>query len=218
VHNLFDGGADPGASRMVPALGRAVRWMEAHCDLLVFTGDWHSYADEEIDAEAPDALRGTYPPHCMGLSDDPAERAGAALHRAVAPHDPLVMARGVSDEEAASLADHALDQRRAVFIQKNRFNVFEGNPAVDAFLARLRKRLGARLEIYMAGVARDVCVAQAVEGMLAPARGYAVTVVTDATWGLGLEEEAVTLARWAQAGAALITTRGLELRSRAAAA
>jgi nicotinamidase-related amidase len=217
VHNLFDQGEDAGASRILPALVRTVEWMQRSCEVVVFTGDWHAWDDDEIDAVAPDALRGTYPPHCMGLSDDPAERAGAELHPALRPLDPLVLARGSSDADAVRLAERALRERRAVFIQKNRFDVFAGNPAVDAFLARLRELLGARTELYVAGVARDVCVTQAVEGMLAPQRGYAVTVVTDATCGLGLEDEAVTLARWARAGAALITTAGLELRARAAA-
>jgi nicotinamidase-related amidase len=102
-----------------------------------------------------------------------------------------------------------------VFIHKNRFDVFAGNPATDAFLRELGSRLGAPLEIYVAGVARDVCVKNAVEGMLEP-RGYPVTVITDATWGLGLETEAESLARWTGQGAALITTRGLELRTRRA--
>jgi hypothetical protein len=32
------------------------------------------------------------------------------------------------------------------------------------------------------------------------ARGLEVTVLKDATWGLGLEEEEKTLARWARKG------------------
>ena len=63
------------------------------------------------------------------------------------------------------------------------------------------------------GVARDVCVKHAVEGLLHPSRGCWVTLVTDATWGLGLEPEAESLARWTRDGAALLTTRGLELRA-----
>ncbi|MCH7659762.1 MAG: hypothetical protein IH933_04000, partial [Euryarchaeota archaeon] len=33
--------------------------------------------DAEIDPHAPNPQAGTYPPHCMGRSDDPDERAGA---------------------------------------------------------------------------------------------------------------------------------------------
>ena len=217
VHDLFDGGKDPGAKLCVPALTRAVRWMEAHCDVVVFTGDWHAYDDAEIDTEAPDAAKGTYPPHCMGLSPDAAEREGAEIIAPIRPRGAVVLERDATPADAAGVVRRAVEERRPIFIHKSRFSVFEGNPATDALLEALRERLGAPLEIYVAGVARDVCVKGAVEGMLEPHRAYPVTVITDATWGLGLETEAESLKRWSDAGAALITTRGLELRARAAA-
>ena len=212
VHDLFDGGADPGARLAVPAIERAVRWMERNCDVMVYTGDWHAHGDEEIDPVAPDASKGTYPPHCMGLSPDPEERRGAEIIASIRPLNPVVLERDATAADAHEVARRAVEERRPVFIRKSRFSVFEGNAATDALLRALQERLGARLEVYVAGVARDVCVRQAVEGMLDPLRGYAVTAITDATWGLGLEDEATSLKRWADAGAALITTKGLELR------
>lgn len=213
VHDLFDAGADPGARRIVPALVRATAWMRAHCDALVYTGDWHAPDDAEIDAVAPDAAKGTYPPHCMGLSPDPAERAGAEIIDEIRPHDPLVLPRDATDDDARHTARRALDEGRPVFIHKSRFSVFEGNPAADAFVRALREGLGGDVEVYVVGVARDVCVKGAVEGMLDPLRGVPVTLVTDATWGLGIEPEAESLRRWMEAGAALVTTHGLELRA-----
>jgi nicotinamidase-related amidase len=215
VHDLFDGGKDPGATQILPALVRAVEWMHAHCAVVVYTGDWHAYGDEEIDPVAPDAAKGTYPPHCMGLSDDAAEREGAQVIAEIRPEDPVVLARDAGDEDAREVARTALRERRPIFIHKSRFSVFEGNPATDALLDALRERLGA-LEFVVAGVARDVCVKGAVEGFLDPARRQPVTLVTDATWGLGLESEAESLARWMAGGAALVTTRGLALRVPAA--
>lgn len=212
VHDLFDGGKDPGARLAVPAIERAARWMERNCDVVVYTGDWHAYGDAEIDTVAPDAQKGTYPPHCMGLSPDPAEREGAEIIAPIRPADPLVLERDASDEQAREVARRAVEERRPVFVHKSRFDVFTGNPSTDAFLRALGERLGAPLEVYVAGVARDVCVREAVEGMLEEGRGLGVTVVTDATWGLGLEPEAVSLKRWSDAGAALVTTRGLERR------
>jgi nicotinamidase-related amidase len=214
VHDLFDGGKDPGAKRIVPQLVAVVRWMETNCDVVVFTGDWHAYGDEEIDPVSPDATKGTYPPHCMGLSPDAVEREGARVIAPIRPRDPVVLERDATPADAARVAREAVEERRPIFIHKSRFSVFEGNPATDALLGALRERLGAPLELYVAGVARDVCVKGAVEGMLDPARALPVTVVTDATWGLGLEPEAESLSRWSQAGAALVTTRGLELRDR----
>ncbi len=79
VHDLFNAG-DVGASLATPAIVRTVAWMRDHCDVVVFTGDWHAYGDREIDTESPDATKGTYPPHCMGLSEDPAERSRRGDH------------------------------------------------------------------------------------------------------------------------------------------
>ena len=213
VHDLFDNGEDAGAVQIIPNLVRAVEWMRAECDVMVYTGDWHAYGDEEIDPVSPDATKGTYPPHCMGLSDDAAEREGAQIHASIRPESPIILSRDATEQQAREVAQAAVRERRPIFVQKSRFNVFEGNPAADALVRELKSLLGGRVEIYVAGVARDVCVKQAVEGMLDPLRGYPVTVVTDATWGLGLEEESASLSRWSQAGAALITTRGLELRA-----
>lgn len=210
VHDLFDGGEDRGATQIVPRLVDAVGWMRAHCDAIVYTGDWHAHDDPEIDPVAPDASKGTYPPHCMGLSEDADEREGAFIIPEIRPPNPIILPRDATAADARDAVRLALDEWRPVFIQKSLFSVFEGNPATDALLKAFRDTLGAPLEVFMIGVARDVCVKGAMEGMLE--RRIPVTLVTDATWGLGLESEAESLARWMNGGAALITTRGLELR------
>lgn len=197
VRDLFDD-FDPGAVRIVPALERVTAWMSEHCDVVVYTGDWHGLEDAEIDPVAPDPGRDTYPPHCMGRSPDPAERAGAEVIAEIRPVDPVVLAHDAGEEEARSAARRAVAERRPVFVRKTRFNVFEGNPGADAFVRSLGDALGRRPEFVVIGVARDVCVTQAVDGLLE--RGREVTAVRDATWGLGLEPEEVTLARWAEGG------------------
>ena len=68
VKDLFDD-SDAGAVKIEGKLVQAVAWMREHCEIVVFTGDWHGYDDAEIDTEAPDPERGTYPPHCMGRSE-----------------------------------------------------------------------------------------------------------------------------------------------------
>ena len=211
-------GSDPGAAEVIPALEAAMAWMRAHCDVIVYTGDWHGLGDDEIDPVAPDPAVGTYPPHCMGRSPDPDERAGADVIAQVRPRDPVVLAHDATEDDAVRVARQAVAEGRPVFVRKTRFNVFEGNPACEVFVRSLGEALGARdgvvppagdegparespargLEFVVIGVARDVCVTQAVDGLLA--RGYTVTAVRDATWGLGLEAEAVTLARWAGRG------------------
>jgi len=215
VRDLFDD-SDPGASGIVPALEEATAWMRANCDVLVYTGDWHGLEDAEIDPVAPDPGRGTYPPHCMGRSPDPAERAGAEIIAGIRPVDPVVLVHDADAEAAEAAARRAVTERRPVFVQKTRFNIFEGNSGADAFVRSLGEALGRRLEFVVIGVARDVCVTQAVDGL--QERGYEVTAVRDATWGLGLEAEEVTLARWAERGrvvtvAELLGANGPELRT-----
>ena len=190
--------ADPGAVEIVGTLERAVDWMREHCEVLVFTGDWHGEGDEEIDAKAPDPTEGTYPPHCMGRSEDPDERAGAEIIERIRPQDAIVLPIDADPVTAKGVAERAAVERRPVFIRKKRFDVFVGSSATEPFLEGLEEHLDARLHFVVVGVARDVCVTQAVDGMLA--RDYEVTALSDATWGLGLEPEHVTLARWARKG------------------
>lgn len=197
VRDLFDG-SDPGAAEVIPALEAATAWMRAHCDVIVYTGDWHGLEDDEIDPVAPDPAAGTYPPHCMGRSPDPNERAGAEVIAQIRPRDPVVLAYDATEDAAARVAHKAVAERRPVFVQKTRFDVFQGNAACEAFVRALGEAVGRALEFVVIGVARDVCVTQAVDGL--QARGYAVTAVRDATWGLGLEDEAATLGRWAGRG------------------
>lgn len=196
---------DAGATQVLPAIVRTVAALRERAAVLVYTGDWHTDDDAEIDWTAPD-FRATYPPHCMGASADVALRAGAELLPEVAPREPLVLARDATPAEGAAIARRALATRRPVFIHKSRFSVFEGNAATAAFVDTLAERLGPP-EFVACGVARDVCVTQAVDGL--QALGHHVTVVTDATWGLGLEAEAATLARWTAKGARLVTSARL---------
>ena len=197
VRDLGDD-SDPGAEQVVATLVDAVAWMREHCVVTVFTGDWHALEDDEIDPVRPDPALGTYPPHCMGRSDDAGERAGAEIISEIRPQDPLVLGLESGPEDAVEIARRAVREARPVFIRKTRFDVFEGNAQTEAFLRALTDELGRPPTFVVVGVARDVCVTQAVDGM--QARDYAVTAVSDATWGLGLEPEGVTLRRWAEKG------------------
>ncbi|MFQ5745962.1 MAG: cysteine hydrolase family protein [Gemmatimonadota bacterium] len=197
VRDLFDP-SDQGATLARAGIERAVRWMADHCDALVFTGDWHGLDDAEIDPVAPDPAAGTYPPHCMGRSEDPAEREGAEILESIRPRNPVVLEPDASADDASRAARAALAEGRPLFVRKTRFDVFAGNAGSEALLTALREELGGWPPVYVAGVARDVCVTQAIDGM--QARGYRTVAIRDATWGLGLEPEEETLARWARGG------------------
>jgi nicotinamidase-related amidase len=207
---------DPGAEAVQPELVRAVELLHRHCEGMVFTGDWHGLEDEEIEVHSPDPGRGTYPPHCMGRSPSAAERLGAEIITEIRPDDPLHLDRDASPEEARAVAASAVTVGRPVFIQKDRFSVFEGNRATDEFLAGLSDALdGADLVFHVLGHARDVCVTAFIDGVHAPERrehGHRVIALSDCMAGLGLEPEAETLARWSGAGAEVISLTELERR------
>jgi nicotinamidase-related amidase len=177
---------------------RAVEWMRVNCVTIVFSADWHGADDAEIDSVSPNPSSGTYPPHCMGRSDDPSEREGAEIIAPIRPSDPLVLGRDTDESDIGELARRAATERRPVIIRKNEFDVFTGNPHTESFVKALAETLGMAPEFVVIGVSRDVCVTRAVDGL--QARGYPTIAVQDATWGLGLETESETLARWRRGG------------------
>ena len=203
IHDLFDD-SDPGAVEIIPALEAGTAWMRAHCDVIVYTGDWHGLEDPEIDPVAPGSGPRHLPAALHGAVAGPGGARGGGSDRG----DPAGATRWCWPttrrmRRPRCVARLAVKRSgRPVFVQKTRFNVFEGNRACEAFacetFVRSAGRRGSRargraLEFVVIGVARDVCVTQAVDGL--QARGYAVIAVRDATWGLGLEPEAETLAR-----------------------
>jgi nicotinamidase/pyrazinamidase len=183
---------DPGAVRVIPALERLSAYAREHGILRVGTGDWHTLEHREIDPENPD-FRDTYPPHCM------AGEPGAEKIPETRLRDPLVVPLRASAEEARRAVRRAREENRDLFLQKEEFSCFTGNPATETLLEELDAQA---FVVY--GVALDVCVKAAVEGMLE--RGQPVWVVEDATWGLGLEDSDTLLARWEERGAKRILT------------
>jgi len=136
----------------------------------------------------------------MGLSPDEDERRGAAIVADVNPGaDVVVLPREATVEMARRAAARAVRERQPVFIQKSEFSVFEGNSATDVFLRALRDEIGRPLEFIVCGVATDVCVKGAVDGLLD--RELQVRVLSDATWGLGLLGPEHTFDLWRRRGA-----------------
>jgi nicotinamidase-related amidase len=198
---------DQGAATIVPTLARAVAWLGANCSTVVYTADWHTEDDREIDRTAPD-FRETFPAHCMGAGARIDERAGASIVDAVQPMAAMV----ILDRDAAP-ADADQAARRAalgapVMIRKREFSVFAGQRQTHRFLAALRDALGGTPDIIVCGVATDVCVRLAVEGFLD--HGYRVTVIRDAVWGLGIVPDEQLFANWHARGARIVGLADLE--------
>jgi nicotinamidase/pyrazinamidase len=191
VKDLHDP-TDPGAVQIVPQLQRLSDYAREHGILRVATGDWHSLDHREIDPEHPD-FHDTYPPHCM------AGERGAEKIPETALRDPVVVPLRAEADQARAAVSAALSEGRDIFLRKEEFSCFTGNPATPALIDALEP---AVYVVY--GVALDVCVRFAVEGMLD--RGERVYLVEDATWGLGLEDRDALLRRWAGRGVRLVTT------------
>lgn len=189
---------DAGAVQIVPRLKRLSDYAREHGILRVATGDWHTPEHREIDADAPD-FRETFPPHCM------AGEPGAEKIPETALRDPVVVPLRASAEQARAAVRTARAEGRDLFLQKEEFSCFTGNPATEALLDELA---ADGLVVY--GVALDVCVRHAVEGMLE--RGQRVWLVQDATRGLGLEPREELLRRWQAQGARLVATDELTAR------
>jgi nicotinamidase/pyrazinamidase len=184
--------SDPGAVQIVPALRTLSEYAREHGVLRVATGDWHTLEHREIDAENPD-FRDTFPPHCM------AGERGSEKIPETALRDPVVIPLRAEPEMAREAVRRARAEGRDIFLHKEEFSCFAGNPATDALLQALDAEA-----IVVYGVALDVCVRHAVDGMLD--RGKRVYLVEDATWGLGLEPREALLGAWAGRGVRLVST------------
>ena len=202
VRHLADPNDRTGAEQIIPAVLRLAQWMVQQCRVTAFSGDGHRFEDPEISADEPDFVT-TYPPHCLAYSNDPAERAGAELVKGLPliPHGWQVL-RDASPEQAEQVARSAIEGYGAAYIEKSMFDVWKGNPAMEAFMATVDETLEQKPEIIIAGVAGDVCVAKALDGFLE--RGYPVTVVTDAIYTLNGRDEAL-FTKWTARGATLTT-------------
>lgn len=219
VKNLKDP-EDEGAQKIYGALNTSVQWMQENCDALVFTGDWHGPEDEEI-SNTPDFLN-TYPPHCMGRSEDFGEALGAGLHPCVGPEfvmrSPILWRLpldgnhldgtgfGILFREYIKREETSLP---AIFIEKTKFDVFEGNQSTSDFLASLTE--GESAEIFVCGVATDVCVKFAVDGLIA--RKHDVKIIMDAVYGLGITPPEELFGEWLDKGVGGVLTKDLNLYS-----
>jgi nicotinamidase/pyrazinamidase len=188
---LLEGGKlyVPGAEALIPRLERLTAVARRHGIPVVASADDHRPGDAEL-SDAPDFAT-TYPPHCLhgtpGQAKIPATRVAGAVE--IDP-EPL----------AAEELERRIDEAGGtLLLTKTRFDVFS-NPNTERVVAVLAPK-----HVVVYGVALDVCVDQALEGLWE--RGFrSLTLVTDATLPIDRERGEAVLARWRSRGVEMRTT------------
>lgn len=155
---------------------------------VVNTCDWHTNETEEI-SETPDFIN-TFPEHCMENTK------GAEFVVETTPSQPYVISYSQKD----FIPEDAI-QHRNIVIQKDKFDVFSGNPFTEKLLDKLSQNI---FVVY--GVAENVCVNFAVKGLLD--RGKEVWVISDAI--KGLPNIGSPINDWIESGAKIKTLNDLK--------
>ncbi len=179
----------PGAEAIAGNLGRLTDFAHANGIRIVASSDNHDPDDAEL-SYTPD-FKDTFPPHCLRGTPGQARIPQTALS------NPLL----IEPEEKAStlpalLKDHAED----ILFHKHWFDVFT-NPHVSPVVEAL-----SIADVLLYGVALDVCVSCAVEGLLARHPALALTVVEDAVQGIDENARGAILEGWRERGVAITTT------------
>lgn len=186
--------AVPGAEAILPNLQRLTSRAHATGTRIVATADDHDLGHAEI-SDAPD-WASTFPPHCMRGT------TGQTKVRETALRDPLEIHAVPWDATALTAAVQAGDGD--ILINKPGTDVFRWNPNAATVLAALAP---ARIIAY--GVATDICVLAAVNGLRRLRPDAELVVVTDAIAALDSARGEALVREWAASGCTLATTAQL---------
>ena len=182
--------AVPGAEAIVPQLRLLTEWAHRTNTRIVATADDHDLGHAEI-SDHPDGIT-TYPPHCMRGTP------GQLKIPATASRDPLVI--HAVPHDATALGQTVREHRGDFLLNKPGVDVFRWNPNATTVLAALAP---ARVILY--GVATDICVLAAVNGLLRLVPHAELVIVRDAVRALTDAAGQTLLAEWAERGALLMT-------------
>ena len=129
---------------------------------IINTADWHTTNSSEF-SDNPDYIN-TFPAHCIQKTK------GAEFVPATKPIDPYIVDWQKKEGE---LSYCELDKTQEIVLYKDAFNIFEGNAYAKKVLDTINPD---RIIIY--GVATDVCVNEALKGLIKT--GREIYVPTDA--------------------------------------
>lgn len=186
--------AVPGAEAILPTLARLTAHAHASGVRIVATADDHDIGHAEI-SDTPD-WKSTYPPHCMRGT------AGQAKVTETRLRNPHVVHPVRHDAEA--LGTQLLAHDGDILMLKPGTDIFRWNPNADVVLQALAP---TRVVVY--GVATDVCVVAAVDGLARRLPDAELVVVQDAVAALDPERGRFLLGEWAGRGISVITSARL---------
>lgn len=180
----------PDAESIRPLLRRLTEYAHGQGIRILASADDHLPSHGEL-SDHPD-FHDTFPPHCMRHTPGQRKISETELR------DPLVI--------EPEPADHAALRRRVrvhtgdLLFHKHRFDVFT-NPNLEPVLDEL-----APDRVFLYGVALDVCVRYAIEGLLSRRPGTRLFAVTDAMKPIDAGRATELLAEWERRGVRLVST------------
>ena len=160
-----------GAEEIKPTLKKISEYVKNSNISMVHTSDWHYFDSEEL-SENPDFVN-TFPNHCMAGTE------GAYLIPETKPRkfDAIIN----WDQYMSGHMIDNLDRPFDILLRKDKFDFVEGNKNSNKFLKILREEF---TDVYVMGVAGNVCVNQAVLGLTNDKNflngSFNVYVITDA--------------------------------------
>lgn len=181
----------PEAEKIEPMLAAVTATAKRYGIRVVNTGDSHHPGSRELSA-TPDFVN-TFPEHCMYGTP------GAEFVPATKPEDAYAL-----DWRDRTLDSKLVAASRNIVLTKDDFDVFHrtrGSPHAETVLDILKPE-----RVFVYGVATNVCVNFAVQGLLD--RGKEVYVIADAIKGLpGIPDPT---AKWVERGAKVVEAATLE--------
>ena len=180
----------PRAEQIIPRLAALTAFARQHGIRVVASAEWHQPDDAEL-SDRPDYAQ-TFPPHCL------AGTPGAERIPETAPANPLIIepTRQSGEQLAARVHAHSGE----IVLRKRHFDVFS-NPNADLVVRAL-----APTAIVVYGAALDICIRDAVEGMLARWPHTRLYAVTDAMKAIRYEVGEHLLRDWGDEGVRLVKT------------
>ena len=185
-------GEGDGAEDIEPALSIATDIARENDIRVVNTADYHNEDSDEF-SRNPD-FQETFPPHCLAGSK------GADYVPATQPEDPMEL-----DWREEANWSEVMSHEGDFVLYKDAFDIFAGEPESPHAEELVETLDPDQAVVY--GVASDVCVDYAVEGLMD--QGVEVYVVEDATKGIDPEASEDAKYNWMTEGAKIGNTEGL---------